>query len=56
MTTATIDQRKLEEFMGHALGDIGSGISAALVMIGDKLGLYRALAAGPATPAELARR
>jgi 2-polyprenyl-3-methyl-5-hydroxy-6-metoxy-1,4-benzoquinol methylase len=56
MTTATIDQRKLEEFMGRALGDIGSGISAALVMIGDKLGLYRALAAGPATPAELARR
>jgi 2-polyprenyl-3-methyl-5-hydroxy-6-metoxy-1,4-benzoquinol methylase len=56
MTTATIDQIKLEAFMGRALGDIGSGISAALVMIGDKLGLYRALAAGPATPAELARR
>jgi 2-polyprenyl-3-methyl-5-hydroxy-6-metoxy-1,4-benzoquinol methylase len=56
MTTATFDQKKLEEFMGRAVGDIGSGISAALVMIGDKLGLYKALAAGPATPAELAAR
>jgi 2-polyprenyl-3-methyl-5-hydroxy-6-metoxy-1,4-benzoquinol methylase len=54
--TTTIDQKKLEEFMGRAVGDIGSGISAALVMIGDKLGLYKGLAAGPATPAELAAR
>jgi SAM-dependent methyltransferase len=43
--------------MGRAVGDIGSGISAALVMIGDKLGLYKAMAAaGPVTPAELAAR
>jgi SAM-dependent methyltransferase len=55
-TTTPIDQKKLEEFMGRAVGDIGSGISAALVMIGDKLGLYKGLAAGPATPAELAAR
>jgi 2-polyprenyl-3-methyl-5-hydroxy-6-metoxy-1,4-benzoquinol methylase len=54
--TTTFDQKKLEEFMGRAVGDIGSGISAALVMIGDKLGLYKGLAAGPATPAELAAR
>jgi 2-polyprenyl-3-methyl-5-hydroxy-6-metoxy-1,4-benzoquinol methylase len=56
MSTATFDQKKLEEFMGRAVGDIGSGISAALVMIGDKLGLYKALADGPVTPAELAAR
>jgi 2-polyprenyl-3-methyl-5-hydroxy-6-metoxy-1,4-benzoquinol methylase len=57
MTTQTIDQDKLNAFMGRAVGDIGSGISAALVMIGDKLGLYKAMAAaGPVTPAELAAR
>ncbi|HVU51438.1 MAG TPA: class I SAM-dependent methyltransferase [Polyangia bacterium] len=57
MTTTTIDQDKLDAFMGRAVGDIGSGISAALVMIGDKLGLYKAMAAaGPVTPAELAAR
>jgi SAM-dependent methyltransferase len=57
MTTAAIDTQKLNDFMGRAVGDIGSGISAALVMIGDKLGLYKAMAAaGAVTPAELATR
>jgi SAM-dependent methyltransferase len=57
MTTTTIDEKKLNEFMGRAVGDIGAGISAALVVIGDKLGLYKAMAAaGPVTPAELATR
>ena len=51
------DQTKLEQFVERALGDIGSAVTAGLVVIGDKLGLYRALAAdGPATPEELARR
>jgi 2-polyprenyl-3-methyl-5-hydroxy-6-metoxy-1,4-benzoquinol methylase len=55
--TTTIDQNKLNDFMGRAVGDIGSAISAALVLIGDKLGLYKAMAAsGPVTPAELATR
>jgi 2-polyprenyl-3-methyl-5-hydroxy-6-metoxy-1,4-benzoquinol methylase len=57
MTQATIDENKLNEFMGRAVGDIGAAISAALVLIGDELGLYKAMAAaGPITPAELARR
>ena len=57
MTTATIDENKLNEFMGKAVGDVGAAISAALVVIGDKLGLYKAMAAaGPLTPAELAKR
>jgi SAM-dependent methyltransferase len=57
MTTTTIDEKKLNEFMGRAVGDIGSGISAALVVIGDKLGLYKAMAlSGPVTAAELAAR
>lgn len=51
-----IDEAKLNEFMGRAVGDMGSALSAALVWVGDQLGLYKALAEGPATPAELARR
>jgi 2-polyprenyl-3-methyl-5-hydroxy-6-metoxy-1,4-benzoquinol methylase len=51
-----IDEGKLNEFMGRAVGDIGSAISAALVVMGDRLGLYKALAQGPATSAELAVR
>src|SRR5713226_9763784 len=52
-----VNEAKLQEFMGKALGDIAAGMSAVLVLIGDKLGLYKALAqAGPATPAELAQR
>jgi hypothetical protein len=49
-----IDQAKLDEFVGRAVGDLGSALTAALVVIGDKLGLYKALAqAGPLVPAEL---
>jgi 2-polyprenyl-3-methyl-5-hydroxy-6-metoxy-1,4-benzoquinol methylase len=52
-----VDQGKLHEFLGRAVGDIGAAMSAALVLIGDKLGLYKAMAeAGPVTPAQLAER
>ena len=52
-----IDQAKLDEFVGRAVGDLGSALTAALVVIGDKLGLYKALAqAGPLVPGELATR
>ena len=51
----TIDQAKLEAFVGKGVNDFGAMLSAALVVIGDKLGLWRALA-GPLTSAELARR
>src|SRR5262245_8514865 len=52
-----LDQSKLEGFVHKALGDIGSALTASLVVIGDKLGLYRAMAAaGSVTPAELAKR
>jgi SAM-dependent methyltransferase len=59
MTTPaqTIDQAKLDEFMGRFVGDLGAAMSAALVVIGDRLGLYRAMADGePVTPEELAKR
>jgi SAM-dependent methyltransferase len=51
-----VDQRRLEEMTGRVASDFGAALSAALVGIGDRLGLYRALAAEPATPAELAER
>jgi SAM-dependent methyltransferase len=51
-----INEAKLNEFLGKALGDLGAAISATLVIVGDRLGLYKALAQDPATPAELAQR
>ena len=55
--TQPIDQAKLEAFMGRVVGDFGSTISSALVVIGDRLGLYKAMAgAGPLTPVQLAER
>jgi 2-polyprenyl-3-methyl-5-hydroxy-6-metoxy-1,4-benzoquinol methylase len=53
----TIDQAKLAAFVGQAVTDMGAAISGLLLHIGDRLGLYKALAdAGPITSAELARR
>jgi len=53
----TIDAAKLESFVFRAVDEIGATLNAALVVMGDKLGLYRALAgAGPLTPDELAQR
>ncbi len=52
-----MDQNRLEDFVHKAMGDLGSALTASLVVIGDRLGLYRAMAgAGPLTPAELAQR
>jgi SAM-dependent methyltransferase len=56
-TTQAIDQAKLDEFMGRFVGDLGAALSAALVVIGDRLGLYRAMADGePLTAEQLAER
>jgi SAM-dependent methyltransferase len=55
MSAHTIDEGKLDEFMGRFVGDLGAALSAALVVIGDKLGLYRAMADGqPVTAEDLA--
>ncbi len=51
-----VDQKRLEEFMHRAVTDLGAAASAALVLMGDKLGLYKKLADGPATAVELSRR
>jgi SAM-dependent methyltransferase len=52
-----IDETKLEEFLGQTVGDMAAAISGLLVHIGDRLGLYRAMARlGPVTPEALAER
>jgi len=52
-----IDQAKLDRFLERFVVDLGAVLHAPNVVLGDKLGLYKALAAiGPATPAELAGR
>jgi 2-polyprenyl-3-methyl-5-hydroxy-6-metoxy-1,4-benzoquinol methylase len=52
-----INPDKLNEFLGKAVVDFGATFNAALIRIGDKLGLYKALLAGGAqTPGELAKR
>ena len=52
-----IDKDKLKRFVDRALDDIGALLTSGLVVIGDKLGLYKAMAhAGPLTSLELAER
>lgn len=51
----TINEAKLNQFINQAVGDIGATMSSILVVIGDRLGLWKALAAhGPASAEELA--
>jgi len=43
--------------MGRAVGDMGAAMHAVLIILGDKLGLYKAMGDSmPVTPAELAKR
>ncbi len=57
MSATGIDEAKLEQFMGQFVGDLGAAMTAPLVLIGDKLGLYKAMADGqPVTPQQLAQR
>ncbi len=46
----------VEEFLGRVASDAATTFHAATVLLGDKLGLYKALAEAPATPGELADR
>lgn len=55
--SATVDTERLDAFLGKMVGDMGAGLTAALVVVGDRLGLYKALADCEAcTPFELASR
>lgn len=49
-----IDQDKLNDFLGKFVADFGATFNAGMVVIGDKLGLYKALTAGPLTSQALA--
>jgi SAM-dependent methyltransferase len=54
---AELDPAKLEAFVGQAVVDMGAAISGLLLHLGDRLGLYKAMAgAGPMTSATLAQR
>jgi SAM-dependent methyltransferase len=51
----TIDEAKVDQFAHQLIGDLAASLSAVLIHIGDRLGLYRALADGvPVTSADLA--
>jgi 2-polyprenyl-3-methyl-5-hydroxy-6-metoxy-1,4-benzoquinol methylase len=55
--TGSINEDKMHEFLGKVVGDFGAALSSSLVYIGQKLGLFKAMAeAGPITPAELAQK
>ena len=50
-----VNSDRLNAFMGKMVTELGAAMNASLVLLGDKLGLYRALAAkGPMTSSELA--
>jgi SAM-dependent methyltransferase len=52
----SLDMDKLNAFVGRFVGDLGAAVHAGMVVIGERLGLYKALAAGPMTSAELAAK
>jgi SAM-dependent methyltransferase len=57
MDAPVIDQTELESFVMRAIGDLSAGYGGVMVSLGNKLGLYKAMAgAGPISPKELAAR
>jgi len=57
MATASapaLDMNKLNAFIGQFVTDLGAAVHTGMVVIGEKLGLYKALARGPVTAAQLA--
>ncbi len=55
-STPALDMNKLNEFVGKFVTDLGAAVHAGMVVIGEKLGLYKALAKGPMSSAELAAK
>lgn len=53
---SAIDMSKLNAFIGQFVADLGASVHAGMVVIGEKLGLYKALARGPLAPSELAKK
>ena len=53
----TIDEHEVEEAVGKVFGELGVAITGPLIVLGDRLGLWAAMAgAGPVTPDKLAAR
>lgn len=52
-----MDRDRAQRFMHKVIGDVGTALAGALVLVGERAGLFRGMAgAGPLTPAELAER
>jgi SAM-dependent methyltransferase len=51
-----LDMDKLNAFVGRFVGDLGAAVHTGMVVIGERLGLYKALADAPISVAELAAR
>src|ERR1044072_1287491 len=57
MATQALDEEKVGAFVNRVVDELGATLNAALVVMGDEIGLYRAMAgAGPMTPGELAEK
>ena len=55
--TPVIDMDKLNAFLGQVVGELGATVNAGLIVLGDRLGLYKAMAqAGPLSSSELAEK
>ena len=55
--TPQFDEAKLNAFMGKAVGDMGAAMHALMILLGDRVGLYKAMAdSRPVTSADLAAR
>ena len=55
--TQAVDHDRLMAFLGQVIGELGATVNAGLIVIGDRLGLYRAMAgAGAMSPHELAEK
>jgi SAM-dependent methyltransferase len=52
----SLDMDKLNSFVGRFVGDLGAAVHTGMVVIGEKLGLYKALSEGPVTSAQLAAK
>src|ERR1700704_5487139 len=57
VTIPAVDMDKLMTFLGQVIGELGATVNAGLIVVGDRLGLYKAMAgAGPISSAELAEK
>jgi len=54
--TPALDMNKLNAFIGQFVTDLGAAVHAGMVVIGEKLGLYKALAGAPMSSAQLAAK